>query len=270
MDALIPSIPEMGERWRQTFYSRIRKSLDFDEEKDVESRDLLYELLVKESKNSLLNEVRSRIRGREVVVFGAGPSLESDLEGLQKYLARVHPVVIAADGAADALMERGIMADLVVSDLDSCSLGTLKRSLETGFVFAHAHGDNVALVRTIIPQLISKELSGTTQVASRDFIRNFGGFTDGDRACYIAAAFEPSGIILSGMDFGEEEGSYSVNRYSSLRNPKRAHKLAWGVKSLEFLIASYPTVPFRNVTKFGIRIEGAPRTGYAELTSRDS
>jgi 2-amino-4-hydroxy-6-hydroxymethyldihydropteridine diphosphokinase len=257
----------MGELWRRTFYSRIKHSLGLDERADVESRDLLYELLLGDSDRTSLEKVRSRIDQRDAVVFGAGPSLESDLRGLKDYLEKVHPVIIAADGAADALREYGRIPDLIVSDLDSCSVNILKQTLQDGFVFAHAHGDNMDLIKTIIPQIKSRNLIGTTQVESRDLIRNFGGFTDGDRACYIAASFGPSKIILAGMDFGDKEGSYSINRYSSTQNPKRPQKLGWGVISLEFLIRNSPALPFRNVTKLGVEIRGAPRLEYEALTS---
>lgn len=257
--------PQFGELWRTTFYPSIRESLGLNEEADVSCRDLLHLLLKNEVDNNHLAQIYNRIETKEAIVFGAGPSLESDLEGLRNYISSRLPLMVAADGAAEALRETGIIADIVASDLDSCSVETLKLCSKKGFVFAHGHGDNARLVRTIVPEICSHTL-GTTQVGTRGYIRNFGGFTDGDRACFIVTFFKPSRIILAGMDFGEKEGRYSKNRYANSRKANRALKLEWGKRSLEFLIARRRSITFQNVTRFGVEIEGAQRTKYTELT----
>jgi 2-amino-4-hydroxy-6-hydroxymethyldihydropteridine diphosphokinase len=257
---------ELGERWRKKFYSIIRDSLGFEEQADRECRDLLYELLLNFAGVSGLSEVENRIRGRKAIIFGAGPSLESDLEGLKEFVLEKRPILVAADGAADALREFELQADMVVSDLDSCSVETLRSSAEKGFVFAHAHGGNKDLVRTVIPQMRTKNVFGTTQVEERGYIRNFGGFTDGDRACFVTAFFAPSRVILAGMDFGKEEGSFSINKYKPDENPKRLLKLEWGKKSLEYLISERDSTCFQNVTRFGVEIRGAPRIPYRGVT----
>jgi len=260
------SILELGEQWRKKFYPAIRDSLGLEEQADLKCRDLLYELLLDFAAVPQLSEVENKILGKNAIIFGAGPSLESDLEGLQELILEKRPVLVAADGAADALTEFGLQADLVVSDLDSCSMEILEKSAEHGFVFAHAHGDNEDLVRTIIPQIRTKNVFGTTQVKANGYIRNFGGFTDGDRACFITSYFAPLRVILAGMDFGKEEGPYSINRYKSGKNPKRPLKLEWGKKSLEYLITKSGQICFQNATRFGSEISGAPRITYEEVT----
>ncbi|MDA4112417.1 MAG: DUF115 domain-containing protein [Thaumarchaeota archaeon] len=255
------SAPQLGNLWHDKFYALIRDSLGLDGAKDISSRDLLWNLLHLQNDSDLLEEVENSIKGRNVVVFGAGPSLESDLTGLLSFLREKKPTIVSSDGAAEALLVRDVDSRIIVSDLDSCSEGTLKKYSESETVFAHAHGDNIELIKKIVPRLGRKTL-GTTQVASRLPIRNFGGFTDGDRACYVTCNFDPSSVIIAGMDFGRVEGSYSVNRYSDSPNPKRQTKLLWGKKSLEYLISIYPETKFYNVTKFGLQIEGTVRASY--------
>jgi len=255
---------EFGESWRRTFYSAIRDSLNLDEKSDLRSRDLLYSLLKDSDYGLQLANISSVLDGNDSIIFGAGPSIESDIEGLLHFISRKHPVIVAADGAAEALLTRGIRPDIVVSDLDSCSVETLKLCSKSGCVFVHAHGDNADLMKAIVPQISSNRV-GTTQVASRDPVHNFGGFTDGDRACFVAGSFNPSRLIIAGMDFGSDEGRFSVNRYSNARNPKRPLKLEWGKKSLEFLISNARKTRFQNVTKLGLEINGAPKVEYREI-----
>lgn len=254
-----------GDLWRKSFYPFIRDSLELDEKADVSCRDLLHSLLKNENDDSDLGCIQKEIQSSSVIVFGAGPSLESDINGIKSYISHRCPTLVAADGAAEALRKAGVLPGIIVSDLDSCSVETMKLCGKKGYLFVHGHGDNAGLVRAIIPHLASHKL-GTTQVETRDYIRNFGGFTDGDRACYVVSHFKPSTIVLAGMDFGEKEGRYSLDRYNSSRNTNRALKLDWGKKSLEFLISSHRSINFRNVTRFGAEIKGARRTDYLELT----
>ena len=54
-----------------------------------------------------------------------------------------------------------------------------------------------------------KNCLGTTQTKPIKKIENFGGFTDGDRAVFLAHHFNAEKIILFGMDFGKKIGKYS-------------------------------------------------------------
>jgi uncharacterized Rossmann fold enzyme len=254
----------IGEKWLRTFYPRICAALSYSKQKDENSRDLLSELLV--SKTPVAPAVPfGKMRRSSIVMFGAGPSLENDLRGVSTFINESEPVVIAADGAADALYESDIKPSIIVSDLDSCSLETLKRASRESFVFVHAHGDNTALISRIVPEL-GNSIAGTTQAASVPNVLNYGGLTDGDRACFIATTFEPALVILAGMNFGSTEGKYSKNKYSSVFNPLRASKLAWGKASLEFLVRERPEIRFLDASKGGEIVEGIPRVSYRELT----
>ena len=50
---------------------------------------------------------------------------------------------------------------------------------------------------------------GTTQAQPLGNIYNFGGFTDGDRAIFLAVALGAGEITLAGMDFGDIVTKYS-------------------------------------------------------------
>ena len=254
----------LGEEWFRTYYHTIRGSLNYNQTRDEESRDLLSHLL--SLHEIILPEFHLQSKQKKrIVMFGAGPSLDSDLEGLEDFIKKASPTIVAADGAADALYESDIYASIIVSDLDSCSLKNLESNSRDGLVFAHAHGDNMSLIEEIIPKLGPK-LYGTTQVSSANRVTNFGGLTDGDRACFILSYFEPSSIILAGMDFGKEEGVRSKNRNDDGTNLQRHSKLQWGKRSLEFLIRSRPEIRFLNATKYGEEIAGAPKVTYDKIT----
>ena len=259
----------LGSIWHEKFYQKIRDSLQIDEESDRRAAEILSRLV---SGKSRLNPdgLASLIHGKSVIVFGAGPSVEEDIAGVHSVLTSGKLVIIAADGAADAMRSRSVASDIVVSDLDSCSIGELISVSENAVLIVHAHGDNIKAMNEIVPRLHGN-LLGSTQIEPRENVCNYGGFTDGDRACYIAAGFEPRSIAIAGMDFGDEEGRFSKSRRQEGANHERGKaKLEWGKSSLEFLTSLNLNIRFRNLTKFGQEIAGAPKMSYAEFISEFS
>ena len=97
-------------------------------------------------------------------------------------------------------------------------------------MIVHAHGDNI----NRLPYSISfKHCIGTTEDKPFRKIRNFGGFTDGDRCVFLANHFGASKIILIGMDFGIHIGKYSkVGKYNKSLKLKKLEK---GKSLLEWL-----------------------------------
>ncbi|MDG6996003.1 MAG: DUF115 domain-containing protein [Nitrososphaerota archaeon] len=256
----------LGSLWHGKFYHRIRDSLGLDEEQDRRATNILSKLIsVKTGINP--NLLSQAINGRSVIVFGAGPSLEDDIVGLRSVLVSGKLAVIAADGAADALEMRSVKPSVVVSDLDSCSVERLIEASTDRILVVHAHGDNIDLMNETIPQL-NGNLLGSTQTESSENVINYGGFTDGDRACYIAANFAPRSIALAGMDFGRQEGAFSKSRRQRvIDDNKRRTKLELGKSSLEFLIQIKKEIRFRNLTRYGQEITGAPKVSYSEFIS---
>jgi len=95
----------------------------------------------------------------------------------------------------------------------------------------HAHGDNVNLLRNLVPKM--KNCIGTTQVKPLHNVYNFGGFTDGDRAVFLANEFKAKTIVLIGMDFGDKIGRYSK---ANVKDAKlKITKMTVGKELLEWL-----------------------------------
>ena len=259
---------ELGEAWYKRFYHPIVRALHIDETRDYMCRDILSELLAQhDSQQRQLESLSPILQNKNVFIFGAGPSLDLDIAGVKNVLKTSRPVIIAADGAADPLCDMGFEPAVLVSDLDSCSKQNLELiNRDKKKVFVHAHGDNIQLIRSIVPKL-NRNILGTTQVTSTKNVWNFGGFTDGDRACYIASHFFPSCIVIAGMDFGGREGKHSKNQYDASSNPNRSKKLTWGKKSLEFLARKKRNIRFLNITRFGEDLKGITKVSYQELTS---
>ena len=194
------------EEWRP-WYRRIVRLLGLDEKADREATLRLAELV--KGKTVPLQEVSSRIAGRNVMVFGAGPSLERDVESL---LSAGFPLkrltFIAADGAASLLLKEGLTPHLIVSDLDGRVEDFLKAEGRGSLLVVHGHGDNMDALERWVPRF--GRVLATTQVEPVEgLVYNFGGFTDGDRAVFLAEAFKARRIILAGMDLGVKVGRFS-------------------------------------------------------------
>jgi uncharacterized membrane-anchored protein len=88
-------------------------------------------------------EVGIEMRGRHVLIAVRGPDYREDLAALRMsgYLRDQRPVLVAVDGAADALLELGRTPDIIIGDMDSVS----ERALQSGAVLVvHAFTDGRA------------------------------------------------------------------------------------------------------------------------------
>jgi uncharacterized Rossmann fold enzyme len=159
------------------------------------------------------------VAGAPVAVAGAGPSLPSEVER-----AAAASFVVAASTAADVLADHGVEVDLLVTDLDK-NAATARRLTRAGVPVAlHAHGDNVALVREHVPEMADEAVLPTTQAAPVGPVRNFGGFTDGDRGAFLADHLGAGRLAFPGWDFDDP----SVG-------PSKARKLRWAERLLYWL-----------------------------------
>lgn len=86
-------------------------------------------------------DLRTKIKGRHVLVVVRGPSYKEDLRAIFTYIRDMKPVLIGVDGGADALIEAGLTPDLIVGDMDSVSDGALRSSAER---IVHAFPDGRA------------------------------------------------------------------------------------------------------------------------------
>ncbi len=148
----------------------------------------------------------------KAIIFGAGPSLKGNLHQLQE-LEQLHELkldefsIFAADGATTALLEEDLIPDVVVTDLDGKMENIYQANKEGAVLVVHAHGDNQEKLKKHVPQL--DKVIGTTQSQPVGRVRNWGGFTDGDRAVFLAVELGVRSIILAGMDFGTNTTHYS-------------------------------------------------------------
>lgn len=85
--------------------------------------------------------IRTQIAGRPVIVIVRGTDHRKDLTAIRGYIKDVRPVLIAVDGAADALIEDGLKPDLIIGDMDSVSTGALTCGAE---IVVHAYPDGRA------------------------------------------------------------------------------------------------------------------------------
>ena len=209
-------------------YKEILKDFNFQEEKDILAADILNKLLHKKE-NCTLGKLEELIFGKEIAVFGAGHSLKKSIFSYKKEYE--NKLKIAADGATSALIENDILPDIIVTDLDGKLLDQLKANLEGSILVIHAHGDNIEKIKEYVPKFRGNVL-GTTQTDPRPYenLHNFGGFTDGDRASFLANNFNAKKITLFGFDFDGK-----IGKYSFLDNKDKNIKLK-KLKWCEFLI----------------------------------
>jgi len=210
------------------YYQGIRAEFGYSSEQDQEAAKALSKMIKKKALDAKVLE--KKIKNKNVMVVGAGPSLED--AGTLRFIKKNKSFVkIAADGAVQFLIENKIKPDLVVTDLDGNPVFLQKAEKAGAIMVVHAHGDNVKMVKKLIPKF--KKLVGTTQVMPLENVYNFGGFTDGDRSVFLAEEFGAKRIILVGMDFGDSIGKYSKEK---VKNPElKKQKMQAGKRLLEML-----------------------------------
>jgi len=139
------------------------------------------------------DSLRPLFAGKDVTIAGNAPSLAAELAVVE------HPLV-AADEATSVLRNAGIRPDVIVTDLDGDVEEQVAANAEGAIVVVHAHGDNVAAVERWAPQFRGRVI-GTTQSRPFGRVYNFGGFTDGDRAGFLADHLGATSLLLVGFDF---------------------------------------------------------------------
>ncbi|MFW9809615.1 MAG: 6-hydroxymethylpterin diphosphokinase MptE-like protein [Candidatus Thorarchaeota archaeon] len=209
-------------------YLDIVERLELDVGRDKKATELLSRLLADIDPQPLLDRLRNTIAGKTIIVCGAGPSLDRHLKQLQEDDEISKSVIVVADGAVSVVTEQDIDCDIVVTDLDG-NLEHLKDAAYKGaLLIVHAHGDNMDVVESVVPKL--GNILGSTQVEPTNRAFLWGGFTDGDRACYIIREYSPAKIILAGMDFGNTVGKWSKPGHD-------AHFSAGRIKRIKLEIA---------------------------------
>jgi uncharacterized Rossmann fold enzyme len=213
-------------------YEQILTDFGFDREADERARDELASLL---TDSRSFDPDRFDVAGKTAAIAGAGPSLtdagadgpKTDDPGTANFeldRAREADAVFAASTAADVLRAEGVGVDCMVTDLDK-NPGTARELTEEGTpVAVHAHGDNAPAVGTWVTRFDAEHVLPTTQARPVGPVRNFGGFTDGDRAAFLADYLGAAELTFVGWDFDDPDV-----------DELKARKLRWAERLLRWL-----------------------------------
>lgn len=232
--------------WRP-WYSRIAEQLGLDPQADKNAAKVLDDVLPEPD----IAELTKLVGAKDCVVLGAGPSLDGDLEKLERR-GWMDKLLISANGATSALLKYR-PPDIVVTDLDGDVDDQLNAWSRGSWIALHAHGDNLNQIQKIAPRIDSRVL-GTTQVGPFGKLYNFGGFTDGDRAAFMAHELGASRIYLAGMNLGTEIGRHSGDKDAG----RKLVKLAI-CKELLTWLAGELGAKLINLTAKGEDIPNVPR-----------
>jgi uncharacterized Rossmann fold enzyme len=220
--------------------------MGYSTEEDQKAAYILSNLIKRKFLDSKILD--KKIRGKQVLAIGAGPNLDLYTSFIKKNRSFVK---IVADGAVKFLIENNIKPDIVVTDLDGDLRFLVKAEKLGAIMVIHAHSDNVDLIRKYISKF--RKIIGTTQVMPVEHVYNFGGFTDGDRCVFLAEEFGAKDIVLVGMLFDDNIGSYSKAKINNVKvkreklqiAKKLLQVLAKNSKSNLFDISKKPIIGFK-------------------------
>lgn len=173
-------------------YRTICRDMGYSEEKDLEAAMLMASLIGDKGARSI--ERVHPLFPQTVTVCGGAGCLADEVSSM-----KFEGYVVAADTATTALLEAGIVPNMIVTDLDGIVEEQVEANARGSAVFVHAHGDNMDAVKKYVPRFV-EPVVGTCQCPPVEGVFNFGGFTDGDRAACICAALGARRILLAGFD----------------------------------------------------------------------
>lgn len=202
------------ETW-EPVYEAIRADMGYDRAADEAARDRLGDLA---KASDTLAVDPSAFDGETVAIAAPGPNVGA------ASAIRTADTVIAAGQAADCLLERGESVDWIVTDLDGHPDRVPGFTHDGVPVAIHAHGDNVELLERIVPDCAHEFVLPTTQARPAGPVQNFGGFTDGDRAAFLADELGAETLRFPGWDLQD----------ATVGTEKR-RKLEWAARLLAWL-----------------------------------
>ena len=175
----------------EPFYRRILEDFGFSREEDEAVARELDGILAGTRVGP--DALRAVLGGKEVTVLGNGPDLEREVGGARG-------VLVTADEATSVALAAGLRPSVLVTDLDGDVEDQVRANAEGTIAVVHAHGDNGPSVRKWAARFRGRTLA-TTQSRPTGRLENFGGFTDGDRAVFLAVHAGAVTIHLLGFDF---------------------------------------------------------------------
>ncbi|MGD0588145.1 MAG: 6-hydroxymethylpterin diphosphokinase MptE-like protein [Thermoplasmata archaeon] len=203
---------------------QIRSEFGFPFEREVAAADLLESLLPPASRGDPLTRLRPLLEGRTVIVVGLAPRTGPPPLWRLPPSTRA-PALIAADGATATCLSAGLVPTIVVTDLDGPVPSEVAANRRGSVVVIHAHGDNLPSLREWVGQFPG-EVVGSWAGPPRTDLLNVGGFTDGDRAAYLADHLGAERILLWGFDFERTAPTDPV------AHEQKLVKLTWAARVL--------------------------------------
>lgn len=201
----------------ERLYDYILTDLGLDRDRDYHSCRVLDMLL--SARMSTVVEARKilieLIEGKSAMIVGDSPN--------SSCFRPQGSVLIAADSSLEKCLEVGITPDIVTTDLDGVTVSSL-RSKDTLFV-VHAHGDNVERLERLLPEVRGLFI-GTAQYKCSPRIEVPGGFTDGDRAAFLAYYYGARKVYLHGFSFSSV-GRWLKPSGTRVNASAKLAKLAW-------------------------------------------
>ncbi|MCK5309670.1 MAG: DUF115 domain-containing protein [Thermoplasmata archaeon] len=209
------------EQWKH-WYAQIVENLGLEPEEDTRAAELLLELEGhRGGEPELLDKL---IRGKDVMIFGPAPFTNMDFGDVVK---------ISAGSTTDQLVDKNIWPEIIVTDLDGDVPAQVEANKKGAIAIIHAHGDNFEAIKEWVPSF-SPPVIGTTQAEPFPGIYNFGGFTDGDRAVFMAIHFGARKIILKGFDYDNPMGKPIIDMELKLKKLGYAKQLiTWAEKTFD-------------------------------------
>ena len=130
-------------------------------------------------------------------------------------------VLIAADGAVSACLERNLIPYIIVTDLDGNLPEMVWANKKGSKMVIHAHGDNLSRLFEFSSEIQAISLTTTYPSSATEC---WGGFTDGDRSLMMSLAMGSDVVSLVGFNFEK------VGDYTGKFSPKKLQKLSWARK----------------------------------------
>lgn len=213
-------------------YELIRRAFGFDFAREEAAARRLSDLLPASAGVDPMGRLARRLAGADAIVVGRAPRAGPPPVWRLPPTAR-RPTLVAADGASAVCLEAGLVPDVIVTDLDGPIASEVTANRRGSFTVIHAHGDNIPQLEEWVGQFAG-ELAGSWAGPPTDTLLDVGGFTDGDRAAYLACEAGASRVLLWGFDFRTAEQTDPALLERKLR------KLEWADRSLRFLAAHAP------------------------------
>ena len=133
------------------WYERVSKDFGLGRMRDQRVAELLSLLL--RNKAMFPRDLKGMIEGYPVVVLGAGPSLEKDLQKVKHTDVLNKFVILAADGATSGLMDICLRyPNVIVTDLDGKMPDLISANSKGSVMVVHAHAENGQKIVDYVPR----------------------------------------------------------------------------------------------------------------------